>query len=615
MAFNLTAQLNIALNSASLRNASSQLNAALNSNTQVKLGIDRGSASGLGQIKSQISEATDSMENFGRQAGFAAKRFAAFAVTAGSIIAFTNTMKEAVSAAVDFDREMIRLRQVSSDTVQDVGAVGEQVTNLSKNLGVSSKDLIGVAVVLKQANLTLAETKDALEAMAQAALAPNFDNLKDTTEGAIAIMKQFKVEAKDLGAALGSVNAVAGEFAVEASDIIEAIRKTGGAFKAAGGQLNELIALFTSVRQTTRESAESIGTGLRTIFTRIQRNDTANALKEVGINLRYTADEARALGDAGLEQQFVGPYEAVKRLSAGLSDLRSTDPRFSAIVEQLGGYRQISKVIPLIQEFATAQKALGIAQAGSVSLAVNAGQAQDALAVKLQKLKESFFEVGRSIVNSPGFRSLADTFIGAATSVLSLINSLKGLLPLFTALAAVKIGQGLGSFATGFVKGAGADNSSARTNKKAYGGFLRMRTGGIVPGSGTGDKVPALLEPGELVIPKGMVRRQMYETAGVIKNNDKTKETNNDKKYNNPRGKTHFTHVDLGSNSDPKYSDIRKLYSNFGLDLPGNWNTDWATHKNNIGVPKKNFINYLSNKNIFATYQGKKTKNNLKTYA
>ena len=516
MAFNLTANLNVAVNSGALKAAANQINSTLGSVNSLKIGTNSATFASLTPLKTQLSEVTNSIENFGRQSGFAAKRFAAFAVTAGSIITFTNNIREALSAAVDFDREMIRLRQVSGDTAQDVAAVGEQITGLSKGLGVSSKDLVGVAVVLKQANLTLSETKDALEAMAQAALAPNFDNLKDTTEGAIAIMKQFKVEAKDLGSALGSVNAVAGEFAVEASDIIEAIRKTGGAFKAAGGNLNELIALFTSVRQTTRESAESIGTGLRTIFTRIQRNDTANALKEIGINLRYTADEAKALGDVGLEQQFVGPYEAIKRLSSGLSELRSTDPRFSAIVEQLGGYRQISKVIPLIQEFATAQKALGVAQAGSVSLAVNAGQAQDALAVKLQKLKESFFEVGRSIVNSPGFRSLADTFIGAATSVLSLINSLKGLLPLFTALAAVKIGQGIGSFATGFVKGVGADNSSARTARKSEGGFLRMRTGGIVPGSGTGDKVPALLEPGEMVVPRNQVRRSKYLKGGDV---------------------------------------------------------------------------------------------------
>ncbi|NBQ17952.1 hypothetical protein EBU24_06570, partial [bacterium] len=161
-----------------------------------------------------------------------------------------------------------------------------------------------------------------------------------------------------------------------------------------------------------------------------------------------------------------------------------------------------------------------VAQAGSVSLAVNAGQAQDALAVKLQKLKESFFEVGRSIVNSPGFRSLADTFIGAATSVLSLINSLKGLLPLFTALAAVKIGQGIGSFVSGFTKGAISDTSSAKNKsatRKAEGGFLRMRTGGIVPGSGTGDKVPALLEPGELVVPRNQVRRTKYYEAGPVK--------------------------------------------------------------------------------------------------
>lgn len=515
MAFNLTANLNVAVNTGALKAAANQINSTLGGVNNIKIGTNAATFASIRPLKAQITESTDAIENFGKQAGFAAKRFAAFSVTAGAIIGFTQTIKSAISSAIDFDREMVRLSQVSNDSVQDVASVGQEITRLSTGLGVSSQDLVKVAVTLKQANLSLKDTKIALEAMAQAALAPNFDNLKDTTEGAIAIMNQFKISASGLSGALGAVNVVAGEFAVEAGDIIEAVRKTGGAFKAAGGNLNELIALFTAVRQTTRESAESIGTGLRTIFTRIQRNDTAAALKEVGINLRYTRDEAIALGDAGLTEQFVGPYEAVKRLSEGLNQLRSTDPRFSAIVEQLGGYRQISKVIPLIQEFGTAQKALGIAQAGSVSLALNAGQAQDALAVKLQKLKETFLDVGRNIVNSPGFKSLVDIFISGSTAALRLLDSLKGLIPVLAAIAAVKIGQGLVSFGTGFIKGAAGD---AKTNKKADGGFLRMRTGGIVPGSGSGDKVPALLEPGEMVIPK------KYASGGTIKSiKDKTK--------------------------------------------------------------------------------------------
>ena len=120
MAFNLTAQLNIALNSASLRAASNQLNTALNSNTQVKLGIDRNSSSGLKQIKSQIDESTNAMESFGKQSGLAAKRFAAFSVTAGAFIAFTAGAKEAISAAIDFDFQMVKLGQVSNSSGNEI---------------------------------------------------------------------------------------------------------------------------------------------------------------------------------------------------------------------------------------------------------------------------------------------------------------------------------------------------------------------------------------------------------------------------------------------------------------------------------------------------------------
>ena len=512
MAFNLTAQLNVALNTASLKNAANTINSQLKDVGAVSLGIPKNDADNLKYIRVQAAEASTAMEQFGRQSGLAAKRFVAFTVTAGAIITFTSSLKQALTAAVEFDREMVRLTQVSTDSVGQVGAVGGEVSRLSKNFGVSSKDLLTTAVTLKQANLSLADTKIALEALAQAALAPSFDNLRDTTEGAIAVMNQFGISAKDLGNALGAINAVAAEFAVEAQDLIEGVRKAGGAFKSAGGDLNEFLALFTSIRQTTRESAESIGTGLRTIFTRVQRNETVEALKDIGVQLRYTADEARAAGDLGLANQFVGPYEAVKRLSGALNELRSTDPRFSAIIEELGGYRQISKVIPLIQEFGVAQKALGIAQIGGASLALNAAQAQEAFGVKIQKVKEEFADFIRNLTNTSSFRSLIDLLLGAASAGIALADSLKGILPVITAIAAVKTVQSLTSFTKGFASTAFAPAPASQPStfspflptgtRRASGGIIKMAKGGVVPGVGRGDKVPALLEPGELVIPR-----------------------------------------------------------------------------------------------------------------
>ena len=84
---------------------------------------------------------------------------------------------------------------------------------------------------------------------------------------------------------------------------------------------------------------ESIPAGLRTIFTRIQRRDTIDALKEFGV----------ALTDS--EGKFVGAYKAIQLLSERLSSIDPRDLKFSEIIEQLGGFRQIGKAIALIHAF------------------------------------------------------------------------------------------------------------------------------------------------------------------------------------------------------------------------------------------------------------------------
>jgi hypothetical protein len=496
-----------------------------------------------------VAGATNEIQEFGKQSALAVRRFAAFSVVTSGIFSLIGAINTGAKAFIAFDQQIIKLRQTTGSGSVAIKDLESEITNLSVNLGVSSEKLAQVAIVLAQAGLSANQTKQALSALAKTELTPSFEDILQTTEGAIAAMRQFNIETVDLEKALGSINAVAAAFAVESGDIVSAIQRAGGAFAASSkgvsegvDALNEFISVFTSVRATTRESAETIATGLRTIFTRIQRGSTIDFLREFNVEL------------TDLDGKFVGPYEAVRRLSEVLSTLDPRDLRFSQIVEELGGFRQIGKVIPLIQQFSTAQQALAVAQRGQGSLADAQTTAQLSLANQIARVREEFLALIRTLGQSQTFQVVFKTVLGLTSGLIKLAGVLKPILPLLTILGAVKGGSALTQYAGGFLGGlkktttggaSGGSNpttsgllntnnteaqdrtvateranaaiaentSSVRTlttsiqsliqslNNRA-GGTTAFARGGVVPGTGNRDTVPAMLTPGEFVIRK-----------------------------------------------------------------------------------------------------------------
>ena len=447
----------------------------------------------LKQVGATAKKTGDSMSDFGKQAALAGKRFFAFTLATTAVLKLVGAFKSGISDAIKFERELVKISQVTGTSMKSLQDLSSEISRLGARFGTSSSQLIQASRILSQTGLSAVETKKALEALAKSDLAPTFDNIVNTTEGAIAIFRQFGIEAGQLEGALGSINAVASKFAVESSDIIAAVRRTGGAFSAAGGSLEELIALFTSVRSTTRESAESIATGFRTIFTRLQRVRTQNFLESLGIDLR------------SIEGQFVGPLEAVRRLSTALKNLPGTDPRFAQIIEELGGFRQVSKVIPLIQQFGTAEKALGVAIAGTGSLTRDAAVAQQSLAVQIQQTKEQFFAMIRGFSNTSSFKAMIVSALKLADALTKVLDALRPLVPVLAAIAAIGIGKVVPQIYKGF-KAVGGFGLTGLTGRHE-GGPIKFQDGGLVPGVGNRDTVPAKLTPGEYVIRKAAVKR------------------------------------------------------------------------------------------------------------
>jgi len=521
--FNIVARLQIQLQAGSAAAAVQQLQQQLrNANLSLAFGLQPQALGGLNNLNQGlratqaaasatssslrsttqvINDGSTAIERFGAQAGLAARRFIAFTVGASTIVKVAQAFREGIAAGIDFNRTMVKIAQVGGDTKGQLAELASEVTRLSTTWGISSKELANAALVFKQAGLSAQEVKGHLETLALTDLAPNFESMAQTAEGQIAIWRQFGTNVDQTREALGAANAVAGGFAVESRDLIEAVRKSGGAFKAAGGSFNEFISLFTAVRSTTRESAAEIATGMRTIFTRIQRPQTVESLRELGVNLRYTADEAKNLGRADLENQFVGPYEAVSRLNEALRDIPTTDPRFLQVIEQLGGYRQVSRVLPMILQFSEAQKALNVAQTGSLSLTAAAEKSQESLGRRLSQVNEEFLGFMRSIVESKGFQSFVRFSLDLASALIKVLDVARPLIPVITTLAAVRIAQNFGQTAGGFLSHFIGTAPGSFTPKKVEPG-VRFAKGGYVPGSGATDSVAAHVMPGEHVTKK-----------------------------------------------------------------------------------------------------------------
>jgi predicted nucleic acid-binding Zn-ribbon protein len=341
-------------------------------------------------------QAGNQVEKFGKDAALAIRRFSAFTLATGAVFGFVQAVRTGVSESISFERELSRITQVTGKTGNSIKRLGSEIQGLAASFGVSKKEIAEVAVILAQTGRGLDDIQKSLAPLVKTKLGPTFKDLKSTTEGLVAAQAQFGIQSKDTGKILDSLNAIAKRFAVESDDLVSVIRRAGGVFAEANKNaklfaqgsgvaadavsdqiqsFNELLGIFTSVRSQTRETADTISTGLRTIFSRLQRPTTIKFLEQYGVQLKVTEQDVKDFQNTtagGLISQgqlkqlqdsvgdFVGVSEAIRRIGVAAKGLNNLE--LSKLVEELGGIRQVGKIIPALRNVDKAIEATNILQ-------------------------------------------------------------------------------------------------------------------------------------------------------------------------------------------------------------------------------------------------------------
>lgn len=390
----------------------------------------------LAKATASVAKETDT---FTGRIALTTSRLGAYAIASNAIFAVVSGVSQSFKAILEIDKNLNRLTQILNDNAEAADNVTNKVLSFAKAYGQSGRAILNIVDTLAQAGNQFSGENSlvkAAEAIAKTNLAATFGDIESTTSGVIAILNQFNLSAADTARVLDVSNKVAKDFAVEAGDIFKAVRSGGGAFAIAGGNIEQFTALVGTLRQTTRLSAEQIGTFINALSVRSLRPEVVELID------RITAGGSRN-SDGGLKSltdRLIAFAEATKGLS---------DEQLTPLIEQLVELRQAKFGIPLIRGLQQGPnnlfaQQLRAAEDSAGSLSQDAIKGLERLDVQIGTIGAKFDELFKKIGQDPAFRRLVGEVVTLTKAFAGLIETVGPFLPFLLKLGTLKLLSSVG---------------------------------------------------------------------------------------------------------------------------------------------------------------------------
>ena len=374
-------------------------------------------------------------------------RVIAFGASAGAIFTVQKAFGDLIKSTIEVEKSLTDINVILNASSSTLLKFGTDLFDVAKITGQSFQLAASAATEFARQGLgveeTLKRTRDALILTRLSGL-----DINSSLEALTATINSFNKEALDSTTIINKLANVDAAFAVSSADLAEAIKRVGASAGDAGVNLDELLAIVTSVQQTTARGGAVIGNSLKTIFTRIQRTDTLNALEDLGIKVR------------DVEGNTLPAIQVLTNLSQTFDKLN--DSQKAATGELVGGVFQINILKAALKDLGSEYSVYSNALNTSKNATDQAILRNEALNQTLSAL------INQTLVN---FQQLGATigkgaFQPAIQNVLGLINSgLEAVNTADTESAGSKIGQGILKGISTFISGPGLALATAVIGK------------------------------------------------------------------------------------------------------------------------------------------------------
>ncbi|MBO7536416.1 MAG: phage tail tape measure protein, partial [Bacilli bacterium] len=224
----------------------------------------------------------------------------------------------------------------------------------------------------------------------------------------------------DVITALGAATASSSE------EISTGLEKFAAVSKTVGLSYEYATSALATITATTRQSADTVGTGLRTLFSRLEGLKLGETLED-GVDLNKYSQALESVG-----VQVLDVSGELRNMDDILDDLGERWGELSqaqkmALAQTVGGVRQYTNLIALMDNWDFMQQNLGVAQGAEGTLQEQADIYAESWEAAQKRVKAAAQSIYQDLLNDDFFITLLNTFAKIISGIDSVIDSMGGL--------------------------------------------------------------------------------------------------------------------------------------------------------------------------------------------
>lgn len=180
-----------------------------------------------------------------------------------------NVVRQGVNTVRELDTAMTEVRKVSNATERQYASFRNTISSTAKEIATTNKELLNSSADFLRLGYSLDQASDLAKNATLFVNVGDGVDITEATEDMITAMKAFDIKAEDSIKIVDDYNQIGNRFALSASDIGEAMKRSASALETGNNSFEQSIGLITAMNEIVQNS-ENTGNSLKVLSLRLR---------------------------------------------------------------------------------------------------------------------------------------------------------------------------------------------------------------------------------------------------------------------------------------------------------------------------------------------------------